>query len=86
MRAIRSAVAVALLLAAILAFAQTVSTTEASKHLGERVTVCGQAASVHYARTSRGQPTFINLHQPRQAVSEPSVHYRRVGFRPGEVR
>ena len=35
--------------------------TEANKHIGEKATVCGVVASATYARSTRGQPTFINL-------------------------
>lgn len=40
---------------------QTISATEAAKHVGERETVCGTIASEHTATSSRGTPTFINL-------------------------
>src|SRR6266852_234261 len=33
----------------------------AKDHVGERVVVCGQVASTHFAARSRGTPTFINL-------------------------
>ncbi len=36
-------------------------TTEASSHIGENATVCGIVSGGHYARSSKGQPTFINL-------------------------
>ena len=39
----------------------TISATEAAKHVGENVTVCGSIASEHAATSSRGTPTFINL-------------------------
>jgi hypothetical protein len=56
-------VVVALL--AVLGNAQTsISATEAKNHVGERATVCGEVASVHYAARSRGNPTFINLDKP----------------------
>jgi len=29
---------------------------EAKNHVGERATVCGEVASTHFARTSRGMP------------------------------
>jgi hypothetical protein len=41
--------------------AQTISAAEASKHIGEKETVCGTIASEHTASNSRGTPTFINL-------------------------
>ena len=38
--------------------------TEAKDHVGERATVCGVAATIHYAAQSKGAPTFINLDKP----------------------
>lgn len=49
---------------AALAGAQTIPTSEAAKHVGERETVCGTVAGEHTAVSSRGTPTFINLDQP----------------------
>jgi len=40
------------------------STAEARRHVGERATVCGRVESSHYAATSRGRPTFLDLDQP----------------------
>lgn len=37
------------------------SATEASKHIGEKATVCGVVAGSHKATNSKGTPTFINL-------------------------
>lgn len=55
-------------LAAILAVAsaisvraQTISATDASQHVGQHATVCGEIAGEHTAANSRGTPTFINL-------------------------
>lgn len=48
----------------ISASAQTLSTTDAAKHVGERATVCGTIASEHTAYNSRGTPTFVNLDKP----------------------
>jgi DNA/RNA endonuclease YhcR with UshA esterase domain len=42
----------------------SISATEAKNHVGEDTTVCGTVASAHYAATSRGKPTFINLDAP----------------------
>lgn len=44
--------------------ASSISTSEAKNHIGENATVCGQVASTHYAPSTHGQPTFINLDQP----------------------
>ncbi len=34
---------------------------EAASHVGELAVVCGAVASTHYAASSRGHPTFLNL-------------------------
>ena len=34
---------------------------DASKHLGEYATVCGPIISTHFASSSNGQPTFLNM-------------------------
>jgi DNA/RNA endonuclease YhcR with UshA esterase domain len=50
---------------AALGLAQTsISAADAKNHVGERATVCGEVASTHYAVSSRGSPTFINLDKP----------------------
>jgi len=46
------------------AAAQSISAADASKHIGERATVCGLIANEHTAASSRGTPTFINLDKP----------------------
>jgi micrococcal nuclease len=51
----------ALVLASSALMAQTITTSEAAKHIGQRETVCGTIAGVHTAASSRGTPTFINL-------------------------
>jgi len=40
---------------------QNLTTAQAKTHIGEQATVCGKAVGVHYAASSKGQPTFINL-------------------------
>jgi len=40
------------------------STSEAKDHVGEVATVCGEVASTHYAPSTKGQPTFLNLDKP----------------------
>ena len=42
-------------------FGGTYTTQQASNHIGEYATVCGTVSGSHYATSSRGQPTFINL-------------------------
>jgi hypothetical protein len=37
---------------------------EAKNHIGEVATVCGEVASTHYAPSTKGQPTFLNLDKP----------------------
>lgn len=37
---------------------------EASNYIGERTTVYGPVVSTHYASTSKGQPTFLNIGKP----------------------
>lgn len=41
--------------------ADTLSTSDAAKHIGESETVCGTVVDVHTASSSKGSPTFINL-------------------------
>jgi hypothetical protein len=38
--------------------------TEAKDHIGDRATVCGKVASTHYAKSSKGEPTLLNLDEP----------------------
>ena len=38
--------------------------SEAKEHFGENATVCGEVVSTRYAESSKGQPTFLNLHKP----------------------
>lgn len=67
MRFWRSLVVLALCLIAIPRLhAQTKKLTaaEAKDHIGDRATVCGKVASTHYAKGSKGEPTFLNLDEP----------------------
>ena len=43
------------------ASSETISATDAARHVGEQETVCGTIAGEHTAYSSRGTPTFINL-------------------------
>ena len=54
----------ALVLASFALMAQTITTSDAAKHIGERETVCGTIAGKHTAASSRGTPTFVNLDRP----------------------
>jgi endonuclease G len=38
-----------------------ISASDAKDHVGELATVCGDVASTHYAPSTKGQPTFLNL-------------------------
>jgi hypothetical protein len=40
------------------------SASEAKDHVGEMATVCGDVVSSHYAPSTKGQPTFLNLDKP----------------------
>ena len=44
--------------------ATEIAATEAGQYIGDRKTVCGNVESPTYARSSRGQPTFLNLDRP----------------------
>jgi hypothetical protein len=82
---------VLLLLAFSPALAQkNLTATEAKDHMGEKATVCGKVVSTHWAKTSRGSPTFLNFDQPypnqiftvviwgmdRSKFSEPETAYQ----------
>jgi DNA/RNA endonuclease YhcR with UshA esterase domain len=43
---------------------KTFTAAEAKGHIGESATVCGEVASIHFAPTTRGRPTFLNLDEP----------------------
>ena len=40
------------------------TTAEAKDHIGDRAMVCGKVVSTHYAKGSKGEPTFLNLDEP----------------------
>jgi DNA/RNA endonuclease YhcR with UshA esterase domain len=40
------------------------TTAEAKDHICDRATVCGKVVSTHYAKSSKGEPTFLNLDEP----------------------
>ncbi len=52
---------ITLILLSTIVFGSTLTSTQASSHIGENATVCGKVVGAHYARSSNGQPTFINL-------------------------
>jgi len=47
-----------------LAAQRKISATEAKDHVGETTTVCGSVVSTRYAKSTKGQPTFLNLDKP----------------------
>jgi hypothetical protein len=49
---------------ALQAQTKKLTTTEAKDHIGDRATVCGKVVSTHYAKSSKGEPTFLNLDEP----------------------
>lgn len=71
-------------------FSSEYSAQEAGKHIGEEATVCGIVASSHYAKSSKGEPTFLNLDvaypehiftvliwgEDREQFKKPEVRYR----------
>ena len=65
-RPVKLAIPCALLIASLGAFAQSTRITpqEAKDHAGQLMTVCGKVASSHYAASTKGQPTFLNLDEP----------------------
>ena len=53
-----------LAISTITTHAQKISASQAKSHEGESESVCGIVASEHFAASSRGEPTFINLDSP----------------------
>ncbi len=43
------------------ASAEAIPSTQASAHIGDRVTVCGPVVDTRYATGSNGKPTFLNF-------------------------
>jgi hypothetical protein len=74
----------------LLLFSTEYSAEEAGKHIGEEATVCGVVVSSHYARSSKGEPTFLNLDvaypehiftvliwgEDREQFKKPEVRYK----------
>ncbi len=58
------AILLALSLATSAQATKTLTPSEAKDHVGEKATVCGKAVGTHYAASSRGSPTFLNLDKP----------------------
>lgn len=42
----------------------TLAASEAMAHVGSAATVCGKVMSPRYAKSSRGQPTFLDIDKP----------------------
>jgi hypothetical protein len=53
-----------LAISSVHAQSKKITAVEAKDHVGDRMTVCGKVASTHYAKSSRGEPTFLNLDEP----------------------
>jgi hypothetical protein len=53
-----------LMVPALQAQTNKLTTAEAKAHIGDRATVCGKVVSTHYAKSSKGEPTFLNLDEP----------------------
>jgi hypothetical protein len=64
MSLLKRTVLLAFLLTPVLACAQNIPASDASKHLGEQGTVCGRIAQTHTASASPGVPTFIDFERP----------------------
>ena len=67
--------------------AQTIPSTDAKNHIGEKVTICGSVANKHVASQSQGTPTFVDLDKPYPSQTFTVVVWERdksiVGFLPG---
>ena len=44
--------------------AKRITPADAKDHAGEHATVCGKVVSTHFAKTTKGEPTFLNLNEP----------------------
>jgi hypothetical protein len=43
---------------------ETLTPSQASRHVGSQATVCGLVVSTNYATGSNGKPTFLNFDKP----------------------
>jgi micrococcal nuclease len=67
MKRVRSVVVLTfslLMVPGLQAQAKKFTAAEAKDHIGDRATVCGKLVSTHYAKSSKGEPTFLNLDEP----------------------
>jgi len=79
-----------ILVTTISLFASQYSAEEANEHIGEEATVCGIVASAYYAKSVKGEPTFLNLDEAypehiftvliwgndREKISKPEIRYK----------
>ena len=42
----------------------SISWSQAAGYIGKTVTICGPVVGTHWAKTSKGKPTFINIGRP----------------------
>jgi hypothetical protein len=79
MKTLRTRAALALLfsVALIPAASQTIPSTDAKNHIGEKATVCGLVVSNSTAAQSQGTPTFIDLDKPYPDESFTVVIWQR---------
>ena len=63
LRKLRASAFVTLLLLAAAALPQTqhITAREAKNHVGEKATVCGRVAGIHFVSSGKGQPTFVHF-------------------------
>ena len=52
------------LFTSVFLFAANFTTYEAKNHIGKEASICGTVVSGYYAKSSRGQPTFLNMDKP----------------------
>ncbi len=67
MKLLRSSIVLAfclLTIPSVGAKTKKLTAAEAKDHIGDRATVCGKVASSHYAKSSKGEPMFLNLDEP----------------------
>lgn len=51
----------AILFAGISGYSQTYKPEDASKHIGDSITICGKAFGGKFLENAKNQPTFINM-------------------------
>lgn len=63
-RTVLALVALIVVVPQALPAANSITPAQAGDHVGETRTVCGHVAGTHYAESTRGGPTFLNLDEP----------------------